>query len=74
MTEFLNYHGFDPDGVAESEADHFGTSTSTTPRLKNTKVRRSPMRQKPATYALQPQLEPVEVLKRNPELTCRRSR
>jgi hypothetical protein len=24
MTEARNYRGFDPDGVAETEADHFG--------------------------------------------------
>jgi hypothetical protein len=24
MTKARNYRGFDPDGVAESEADHFG--------------------------------------------------
>jgi len=24
MTEARNYRGFDPDGTAESEADHFG--------------------------------------------------
>ena len=24
MTEARNYHGIDPDGIAETEADHFG--------------------------------------------------
>jgi hypothetical protein len=28
MTESRNYHGFDPDGVANTEADHFSNARS----------------------------------------------
>jgi hypothetical protein len=39
MTGARNYRGFDPDGIAKTEADHFGHCPSPMPRLRSAKVR-----------------------------------